>query len=967
MQQPYWTIGKDHGTGWEETTEFVVENAPEHVDEPGEFSYDRTNKVIYYVPRSGQDMNSAKVIANSVEILIQVKGASPSEQVQAIEFRGIAFHNSDYQLVEVDGSHGYTSPQTSYGFATHVSSGQAAFEFWRGHLHMQSALQMVHAESVRVVGCRFEYCGGAGVDAYNDVQNSTIVGNVLQWVAGSSVYVGDFEHGSRDDIFAQDLYPSPAEPQYWVPCKNVSVANNLVRKTTWDFTHSPVFMVAFTEECEFLHNDIGPCGFNSISMGLGWLHEANNGLDPSGTARNNRVGANRFNGAGWDRTECSFIYSLGHQPGTVVDSNYCFFSGTTVMGNRELADWDPVTEKPVSDAVAVGAVYPDSKSYGLTYTDNVYEGSECLVYTWWSGDATHTNTLDGGWYSSDGKGTCSSALTVVENAQPFDRLNPPPGCRQIMDNAGLESDWEHLLDELDWTPGMPISPRDTTPPTAPANLRSTDTAETHIDLEWNEALDKESGIDHYKIYRDGSEVDTTTATTFTDTGLNGATEYRYRVSAVNGDSVEGAQGNELAVSTEAGDHEPPTIDSIYSADDPTSVTVVFSESVETSSAESPGNYSISNGITVADASLSADLKTVMLTTSPFSEGVTYTITIDNVADLAPSPNTLSNVEATFRFDPVVTVTAAPEISPDGGDHADSVVVSVQCPDSGADIYYTLDNSRPGASSTKYSGPFTLRDTTTVKVVAFADSLDPSDIVSATFNVGAVETDTIRPKAANPTFDPNGAVFKDSVVVGIAASTADARIHFTMNNTDPDSGSALFDTAVVLKRTTTMKAIAFAPGHQPSDVVSATFVLDTSSHTTTSPAANPTISPNGGAFQDSVEVSLETTTSGAPLYYKTDGSAPDSTTRLYSGSLILRESVTLKVIACATGHTPSAVVSADFTITPTPREIAEGVYTVTTRELEWQPVGFSYEPEAPALTSMLSELGPYNSSLWRAAK
>ncbi len=472
MQQPYWTVGKDHADGWAKTGEFIVENAPEHVDKPGEFAYDRQNKVIYYVPRSGQDMNNAKVIANTVEVLFKVKGASPDAQVHNLEFRGIAFHNADYELVEIGDSHGYTTTQASVAFATYVKAGDPAMQYWRGHLHMQSALQILHAREVHVVGCRFEYCGAAGVDAYNDVQNSSIVGNVFRWVGGPAIYVGDIEHGSRDDIFDQPLYPSPPEPQYWVPCKNILVANNLVRKATWDFTHSPGFMVAFTEACEFRHNDVGPVGFNQISMGWGWLNWGNGVCDLSGTARNNRISANRFNAACLHRGDCGHIYTLGHQPGTVIDSNYCFFSGTTIVGNRDRTDWDPTTEIAAFDLSGHGALYPDADSYEITYRDNVYNGGQCLLHTWWGGTDVRKNVLDGGWYSSNGKGVCSGALRIEEDAQAYDPDNAPAECQQIIDNAGLQSDWEHLLEEVDWTPGEAVAARPARPEPAAA-ARST--------------------------------------------------------------------------------------------------------------------------------------------------------------------------------------------------------------------------------------------------------------------------------------------------------------------------------------------------------------------------------------------------------------------------------------------------------------------------------------------------------------
>ena len=55
-------------------------------------------------------------------------------------------------------------------------------------------------------------------------------------------------------------------------------------------------------------------------------------------------------------------------------------------------------------------------------------------------------------------------------------------------------------------PGIRLSPYggvDVTPPTAPANVRATFTGGNQVNLAWSPAVDPESGVDHYVIYRDG--------------------------------------------------------------------------------------------------------------------------------------------------------------------------------------------------------------------------------------------------------------------------------------------------------------------------------------------------------------------------------------------------------------------------------------------------------------------------------
>lgn len=101
-------------------------------------------------------------------------------------------------------------------------------------------------------------------------------------------------------------------------------------------------------------------------------------------------------------------------------------------------------------------------------------------------------------------------------------------------------------------------PLDTTPPTIPENLRTTAVESTRVDLAWSASSDPESGVDHYRVLRDGSGIGTTVDTLFSDTGLEAGTTYDYRVSAVNGDGEESGLSEAVSVTTD-GVEEPDTV------------------------------------------------------------------------------------------------------------------------------------------------------------------------------------------------------------------------------------------------------------------------------------------------------------------------------------------------------------------------------------------------------------------------
>ncbi len=84
--------------------------------------------------------------------------------------------------------------------------------------------------------------------------------------------------------------------------------------------------------------------------------------------------------------------------------------------------------------------------------------------------------------------------------------------------------------------------------------------------------------------------------------------------------------------------------------------------------------------------------------------------------LNPTPNnTNTNVKLPYASKPVLT--------PEAGFYTGSVEVIIESPDENVTIYYTTDGYPPSASSTMYTGPFTLTSTSVVKAIAISDNDD----------------------------------------------------------------------------------------------------------------------------------------------------------------------------------------------------------------------------------------------------
>jgi hypothetical protein len=80
-------------------------------------------------------------------------------------------------------------------------------------------------------------------------------------------------------------------------------------------------------------------------------------------------------------------------------------------------------------------------------------------------------------------------------------------------------------------------------------------------------------------------------------------------------------------------------------------------------------------------------------------------------------------------------------------------------------------------------------------------------------------------------------------------------------------------------------------------------------------APPTISPNGGLFASSVEVTLESTNASAALYFTLDGSQPTTNSLLYSGPLLLTNNTTITASVFEANFNNSVEASARFTAQP----------------------------------------------------
>jgi uncharacterized protein (TIGR03790 family) len=98
----------------------------------------------------------------------------------------------------------------------------------------------------------------------------------------------------------------------------------------------------------------------------------------------------------------------------------------------------------------------------------------------------------------------------------------------------------------------------TTPPTTPGNVSATAVSSTQINVSWSASTDNVA-VTGYQVFRNGSLAGTTTALSYSDTGLAASTTYSYTVAAFDAAGNVSSQSAPATATTLTPDTIPPTV------------------------------------------------------------------------------------------------------------------------------------------------------------------------------------------------------------------------------------------------------------------------------------------------------------------------------------------------------------------------------------------------------------------------
>jgi len=294
---------------------YYVDNVFEALDTPGQWYLNRTAGTLYYLPKTGEDMAKAEVIAPRVPSLVRFEGNADAGQfVEHIELQGLTFADNAWDLGPKD-----------------AGDSQAA----------ASVPGAVFAQGVRncaVRQCKLENLGTYGIELGRGCSNVTIVGNELAHLAAGGIKVSGGDAKSPE---AQRT-------------GNSRLTDNEIHHLGEVFHSGVGILVQHSAGNTVAHNHIHHLYYTGISVGWVW------GYGPS-VSRDNKIEFNHIHDVGQKLlSDMGGIYMLGVSPGTVVRNNLIHDVDSWGYGG-----WGIYTDEGSTDILIENNVVCRTKSGGF--------------------------------------------------------------------------------------------------------------------------------------------------------------------------------------------------------------------------------------------------------------------------------------------------------------------------------------------------------------------------------------------------------------------------------------------------------------------------------------------------------------------------------------------------------------------------------------------------------------------------
>jgi hypothetical protein len=401
MQEPCWTNSQLEGSWIGFGAPSWVENAYELLDQPGEWYLDRHAGELYYIPRAGEDLSAAAVVAPVLEQLVDVKGTVDAP-LSNVRFEGLTFADTTW-----------LAPDEDTGFAEVQAGTRLVDPSWAGWLGLKpdAALELTGARHVTFAGDRFTRLGAAGVDFGRGSAHNAIVHSRFDDIGSNGIEVGS--------VFAEDHHPS--DPR--TALDDHLIQDNVITRIGVEDTGAVAIFLGYTAHTVIDHNTIHDLPYTGISSGWGWgstdpggnpLYPDNGGqpvYDTPTTAHDNRITNNDIYDYMKLMADGAGIYTLGAQPRTVVSGNY--------VHDMRGTDY--------------AALYPDEGTRYITWEDDVVANVPRWAHVWTPSIRSNVMRRI---YSDTARATLNAPDNEIDPPILVTDGNWPAPARAIMANAG---------------------------------------------------------------------------------------------------------------------------------------------------------------------------------------------------------------------------------------------------------------------------------------------------------------------------------------------------------------------------------------------------------------------------------------------------------------------------------------------------------------------------------------------------
>lgn len=299
-------ISKNNGN-----SAFYLNNGISMLNEPGEWFLDRKKAKIYYIPRAGEDLTSAKVTVPVLENLVKVQGTLDTP-VHHFNFKGISFQYSNWLRPSQQGHVPLQAGMyllDAYKLKTPGTPNQASLENqgWVGR--PRAAVEVNYANNTLFEGCSFEHLSSTGLDLHKGTNHNIVKGNLFKDIGGNGINLG---------VFSEEAYeahlPYTVKDER-VVCSNELISDNLITNVANEDWGCLGIAAGFIKNLTIEHNEISDVAYSGISMGWGWTHTDN-------VMRNNTIRANKIHHYAKHLHDVAGIYTLSSQPDSTIEENY---------------------------------------------------------------------------------------------------------------------------------------------------------------------------------------------------------------------------------------------------------------------------------------------------------------------------------------------------------------------------------------------------------------------------------------------------------------------------------------------------------------------------------------------------------------------------------------------------------------------------------------------------------------------